>query len=260
MEWIAALVLVGLGSAFGARGWGRRQAGRQRRVEDLAAVRAVADEDVTFLGEQLQRLDAEVAGHPLDAAARADYQVALDAYEAAQRLVPRIEDPEEVSKVTDILSQGRYALACVQARVAGEPVPERRTPCFFNPQHGPSARDVVWTRSGRGTRTVPACAQDAARVERGERPDLRLIKVAGAQVPYWEAGEAFLPYSKGYFATAMLDVAARGAAVWPAGADQAAHLAHHNTAAHHGATHHGHHGMGGHHGGGGGDSSGSGGS
>jgi hypothetical protein len=213
MEWLLVLVLAG-GGAFGARRWGTRSTRRRARAEELAAVRTLADEDITHLGEQLQRLDAEVAGHPLDEAARLDYQRALDAYEAAQRLVPRLQDPEEVSKVTDILSQARYALACVQARVAGLPVPELRVPCFFNPQHGPSVRDVVWTRPGHGTRSVPACAQDAARVANGERPDLRLVRMAGQQMPYYEAGEAFLPYGKGYFASAMLSVAYRQQGGW----------------------------------------------
>ena len=208
MEWLVMLVLAG-GGAFGAQRWRGRVVGRRQRREELEAVRTLADEDVTFLGEQLQRLDAEVAGRALDEAARLDYQRALDAYEAAQRLVPRLEEAEEVSKVTDILSSGRYALACVQARVAGLPVPELRAPCFFNPQHGPSVRDVVWTRPGHGTRTVPACAQDAARVANGERPDLRLVRLASQKVPYYEAGEAYLPYGKGYFATAMLTVGNR---------------------------------------------------
>jgi len=87
----------------------------------------------------------------------------------------------------------------VQARVAGRPLPEHRVPCFFNPQHGPSARDVLWTQPGRGTRTVPACAQDAARIQAHELPEVRKVRIGGRAVPYWEAGAAYLPYAQGYF-------------------------------------------------------------
>lgn len=59
--------------------------------------------------------------------------------------------------------------------------------------------DVVWTRPRHGTRKVPACAQDAARVAAKEQPELRTIRIGSRTVPYWEAGTAYLPYSRGYF-------------------------------------------------------------
>jgi hypothetical protein len=208
MEWV--LLVVAAGGVLGGRQWFRRHIRRQEvereSLEELAAVRTLADEDVTLLGEQLQRLDTEVAGHELDEAARRDYQVALDAYESAQRAVPRLSSTDEVSTVNDTLAAGRFALACVQARAAGQPLPTRRTPCFFNPQHGPAAVDVSWTPGGRGTRIVPACAQDAARIEHGERPEVRQVKVGGALVPYWEAGAAYLPYGENYFTEGVISL------------------------------------------------------
>ena len=207
MEWLIMAALVAGGGVLGGRTWRGRRRERELalvQAEELEAVRSLADEDVTVLGEQLQRLDAQVADHPLDEAARLDYQAALDAYESAQRAVPRMSSSDEVSTVNDTLSAGRYALACVQARVAGTPLPERRTPCFFNPQHGPATVDVRWNPPAHGTRIVPACAQDAARIARGERPDLRRVKVGNQMVPYWEAGAAYLPYGKSYFTAAAL--------------------------------------------------------
>ena len=204
MEWFLLVGLVAGGGGFVAKRWRERSAVRTTEREELEGVRRFADEDVTLLGEQLQRLDREVSGRELDEQTRVDYQVALDAYESAQRAVPRIRDADEISTITDILSSGRYALACVQARVAGRPIPERRVPCFFNPQHGPSVRDVMWTGRGAGTRKVPACSQDAARVENREKPELRTVKLGARTVPYWEAGSAYLPYTQGYFASAAL--------------------------------------------------------
>ncbi len=201
MEWLV-LLLIGGGSAWGARRLKARRAVGRDRLEELEAVRRLADEDVTVFGEQLRRLDVQVGEHPLDEDGRADYQRALDAYESAQRAVPRMRDSEEVSTVADTLATGRYALACVQARIAGVELPELRSPCFFNPQHGPSASDVVWTTSRYGTRTVPACKQDAARLAAREQPELRTVTIGSRTVPYWEAGEVFAPYSRGYFAAA----------------------------------------------------------
>lgn len=201
--WLLALAVVG-GGGWGVKKWRERQEIRRTQMEELEGVRHLADEDVTYLGEQLQRLDAEVAGHELDEVTRVEYQKALDAYEHAQRAVPRIKGAHEISKITDTLSSGRYALACVQARVAGRPVPEFRVSCFFNPQHGPSVTDVYWTNPGHGTRNVPACAQDAARLANHEDPEVRKVRIGSRKVPYWAAGNAYLPYSEGYFASSAM--------------------------------------------------------
>lgn len=201
MELLIAVLAGGAGVAGGRWLWDRRARHRAEAVE-LDGVRALADEDVTLLGEELHRLDAEVGR--LDADGRADYQRALDAYESAQRSVPRLTRADEVSKVTDSLSSGRYAMACVRARLEERPLPELRVPCFFNPQHGPSVRDAQFTPRGRGTRMVPACAQDVARVESGQAPEVRTLKIGSRTVPYWEAGAAYLPYGEGYSVTGAL--------------------------------------------------------
>jgi hypothetical protein len=199
MWWLLA-ALGGGGVALAGRYLWDRRAARRGDAEELERIRRLADEDVTLLGEELRRLDSQVAGRPLDPDGQADYQVALDAYEAAQRAVKGIRTAEGISTVTDTLATGRYAIVCVQARVRGEPVPERRVPCFFNPQHGPSTTDVVWTQPRVGTRTVPACAQDAARIRAGEEPEVRYVQYGSRRVPYWQAGAAVAPYGQGYFA------------------------------------------------------------
>jgi hypothetical protein len=202
MEWLLVGLVVGGGGLLARRVQQARTARAEER-EDLAAVRSIADEDVTVFGEQLARLDREVAGHDLDEPTRVDYQSALDAYESAQRSVPRIRRADEISKVTDALSSGRYALACVQARVHGQALPQLRVPCFFNPQHGPAERHVEWIPRGRGMRRVPACAVDAARVAAHEEPEVRKVRIGSRVLPYWEAGTAFQPYTEGYFSSAV---------------------------------------------------------
>ncbi len=205
MEWLLAAMAGGTGGVILLRRLVRLREQRRSDAEELRGVVAMADEDTTLLGEQLSRLGDESSVAAMDGATRADYQTALDAYESAKRAVPRLRSAEEVSTVVDTLSTGRYALACVQARLEGRPVPELRTPCFFNPQHGPSVRDVRWAAPGRGLRTVGACAQDAVRVENGESPEIRKVKIGGVYASYWEAGAAYLPYGQAYFASAVLE-------------------------------------------------------
>jgi hypothetical protein len=187
--------------------WRQRREDERVAADEFRAVVRMADEDTTLLGEQLSALGVESDGVELDQATRQAYQGALDAYEHAKRAVSRLADAAEVSAVVDTLSTGRYLLACVRADLAGRPRPELRVPCFFNPQHGPSTRDVRYTvPGGHGTRTVPACAQDAARVEAGEKPEIRQVRVGQTVTPYWQAGDALQPYGKDWFTTGMLEV------------------------------------------------------
>lgn len=171
----------------------------QRKIAELEPVKKLAFEDVTALGEELQALDLELAGRQLDEGQRADYQRALDAYESAKYAGDRMGRPEDVKHVTEILEDGRYAMACVRARVAGQPLPARRPPCFFDPRHGLSVVDVPYMPPGGTTRDVPACALDAERVRAGAEPDIRKVMVGSRRVPYWQGGPAYQPYARGYF-------------------------------------------------------------
>jgi hypothetical protein len=199
---------VGTGSLLGLRRHLVRRRARREDAEELLVAQTMADEDTTLLGEQLQRVERPVAS--MDDATPLDNQSARDANESAKRAVPRLRSADQVSTVVDTLSTGRYALACVHARIDGRPLPEQRVPCFFNPQHGPSFADVVWTSAVHGTRTVPACTQDAARVARGETPPIRKIRVGSTLAPYWEAGAAYLPYDENYFRIAVLEMNRHG--------------------------------------------------
>ncbi len=173
---------------------------RRAQLESvLAASKAAAEEDVTRFGEELQGLDTEVVGHELDEAMQQDYTRALDAYDHAKDSLAAVQRPEEISNVTEILEDGRYAVACVKARVAGDPLPQKRPPCFFNPAHGPSVRTVKWAPRGGVAREIPACAADAERVEAGADPYIRTVQLGSRRVPYWEGGAAYAPWARGYY-------------------------------------------------------------
>lgn len=196
---ILLLVAVAIGIAlfFQSRRQNRRR--ELEQADALAKVRRVAAEDVVRLGEDLQELDVDVAGRPLDEGARQDYRRALDAYDAAKAALDAVRAPEDVRGVTEALEDGRYAAACVRARLDGRPLPVRRPPCFFNPQHGPSTQDVPWAPPGGIRRDVPVCAADADRVRAGAEPDARKVLVGSQRRNYWEAGPTYAPWAAGYF-------------------------------------------------------------
>jgi len=196
---LVLVVLAGLVAVAVAAGRSSKRRELVRRESELAPVKRLAEEDVTALGVELQDLDVDLAGEQLDPGANADYQRALDAYESAKVAAAGLSRPEDVKHVTEILEDGRYAMACVRARVDGRPLPTRRPPCFFDPRHGLSVADVPWTPPGGASRDVPACALDVERVRAGAEPDIRKVMVGSRRVPYWQGGRAYQPYAAGYF-------------------------------------------------------------
>lgn len=174
--------------------WGLPRPGeKERRLaerEGFRQLRRVIVEDVTVFGEQLVGLHVEMLTTELDDAMRDDYQRALDRYEEAKAALSSAEDAAAVNTIEPVLNDGRFHLACVLARRDGEPLPERREPCFFNPQHGPGTADVSWAPRDGVPRMIPVCGADARRLEQGIDPDVRLIRVGDRYVRWYEADAA----------------------------------------------------------------------
>jgi len=197
---VLVVALIGGGLLYGRHSARQRAASERAELENqLSVSKRAADEDVTKFGEELQRLDSDVAGHQLDEGMNQDYQRALDAYEDAKASLDAVTQPDEIRHVTEILEDGRYAVACVKSRIAGEPLPQKRPPCFFNPAHGPSSQNVSWAPAGGIPRDVPACPADAERVLAGADPYIRTVQVGARRVPYWEGGQAYAPWAQGYY-------------------------------------------------------------
>ncbi len=191
-------LLVLLGAGGGLFGFFRMRRRRRERAE-AEEVREVARDDVVRLGDDIRELDLDVEMPGADAAARADYARGLDAYERANAALARVRRPQDLAAVSEAVEEGRFALASAKARLEGRPVPERRPPCFFDPRHGPSVRDVDWAPPGGAPRPVPACAADALAVEEGRDPATREIEVGGRSMPYYEAPGAYAPWAGGFF-------------------------------------------------------------
>jgi hypothetical protein len=167
---------------------------REAREADLDAAdrwrvaRKLADDDLTDLGEQLSELHLDTLASDLDDEASHHYRRALEHYEQAKERVRSSATAEDVLGAEQLLADARYHRAAVLALEAGEPLPQRREPCFFDPRHGPSMGDVQWSPPSGVARTVSVCAADARRLEGGEAPEIRMIRVGDRHVPVHEAG------------------------------------------------------------------------
>ncbi|WP_436892075.1 chemotaxis protein CheA [Nocardiopsis dassonvillei] len=180
-----------------------RRKREELKAKQLAEIKQMATEDVVRLGEDVARLEIDLSA--VDDDTRTDYSRAMDAYDQAKSRLDTIREPEEIRQVTNSLEDGRYYMTATRARLNGDPVPDRRGPCFFNPQHGPSVEDVTWAPPGGTPRQVTACASCAQAVKSGMDPnDVRMVEVDGRRVPYYDAGPAYSPYAGGYFGMDMM--------------------------------------------------------
>ena len=193
------VILVVLGAAAFISNQRQKRQIEAHRVNSLDGVRKLADEDVTVFGEELQSLHIETMTTELNTAMRQDYQRALASYETAKERLRTATEPDHIKAVTTALEDGRYAMACVLARENGDPLPIRRAPCFFNPQHGPSVLDVEWAPPGGEPRPVPVCLADDDRLRQGAEPDIRTVQKGYETVPYWRGGVGYQPYAMGYY-------------------------------------------------------------
>ncbi|OEJ33882.1 hypothetical protein [Streptomyces subrutilus] len=200
---LGAVAVVGGGGAYALvrRNRQKKEEARREAVERLSVV---VDEDITAFGEELDRLDFHPGEPGADDAMRKDYEQGLDSYEKAKRIMGSVRYPEEVTGVTQALEDGRFALATLDARRQRRPLPERRSPCFFDPRHGPSTEDASWAPAGGAPRTVPVCAADAVRLRDGLDPAVRTVATEHGPRPYYDAGPAYGPWAGGYFGGGML--------------------------------------------------------
>ena len=157
----------------------------------LADVKAAAFDDLVALGDDLRALDLDISMPGVAPKAVADYTAAIDSYQEASLRFDRVATTAALRPVSEALEEGRFRLACAQARLAGRPLPTRRGPCFFDPRHGPATADVLWAPPGGVARSIAVCTPDADILAGGGEPEVREIQVAGASVPYWQAPAAF---------------------------------------------------------------------
>jgi uncharacterized membrane protein YgcG len=195
---VAVLVLV-----VGLFGFTRVRRHRRER-EELEQVKSVAREDLIALGDDIRALDLDVEMPGIEAETKEHYGLAVQRYQEADEAWRRARRAPDMERVTSLLEEGRWAMSAAKAKLAGESVPERRPPCFFDPRHGPSVADVEWAPPEGEPREVPVCAADAQRIRDGLEPYARRVQVNGESVPYWNAGPALAPWAGGFYGVGLL--------------------------------------------------------
>ncbi|MFE7492665.1 hypothetical protein [Kitasatospora sp. NPDC057541] len=138
------------------------------RAADEAGLRRQAAAEVLALGE---------AVNGADGATTPGLGRALDAYDAAGRVLDAARGIPDLAGVLALAAEGRSALA------AGPRLPL----CFFDPRHGAAVGRTTWRPLGRRERVDVAVCEDCAQSLRARRaPQVLAVRDQGRTVPYFE--------------------------------------------------------------------------
>ncbi|MEV4556002.1 hypothetical protein AB0K51_03270 [Kitasatospora sp. NPDC049285] len=178
----------------------------RERLRTLAADRVTAAGTV-FRAAELRLSAAESAAHR-------SYQWALEAYEAAGRLLDQADAPEtdlpDLAAAVVLAEQAVERLAAAHALHAGQRPEPPAVRCYYNPLHGPAGHQP--TRKGKKARQRPThTAREAAADRRPACPSCRRAILAGQQpdvlpallpakpgptlVPYYTVPQQWSPWS-----------------------------------------------------------------
>ncbi|RKE18416.1 hypothetical protein [Streptomyces sp. TLI_171] len=138
------------------------------RAADEAGLRRQAAAEVLALGEAVDAADG---------ATTPGLTRALDAYDAAGRVLDAADGIPDLAGVLALVAEGRAALAT-----------DPRLPlCFFDPRHGAAARRTTWRPLGRRERVDVAVCEDCGQALRTRRsPQVLAVRDQGRTVPYFE--------------------------------------------------------------------------
>ncbi|KJK57303.1 hypothetical protein [Saccharothrix sp. ST-888] len=174
---------------------------------------AHASERVTTAGGIIQAAELRLA--PEEASARRDYLWALEAYEAAGRLLDDATDLPDLAAATVLAERAVERLAAAHAVHAGLRPTAPVLRCFYNPLHGSASPPVgkgpkkerqrprTSARQAAADRR-PACADCRRAILAGQTPDvlpaLLPAKAAGRGagrllVPYYAVPQQWSPWS-----------------------------------------------------------------
>jgi hypothetical protein len=134
----------------------------------LDEIRRVAGEDLALAGEQIAAREVEADDR---------YYAAVGLHQRAEERLATAKTLEDLRAVARLASEARRTLAGGGAE----------QPCFFDPRHGPSARDALFAPEGGALRQVPACEACAEELDAGRVPPLRRVLVDGRPQPYWRS-------------------------------------------------------------------------
>jgi hypothetical protein len=169
--------------------------------------KAVAQEDLTALADDLRNLDVDLQADELDnPQAVNQYTRAHEFLERAEQAFEQARDPTDLAQVSTALESGRFAMASARALFERRDPPRRRPPCFFDTRHGPSVNDVGWEAPGGPPRPVPVCAACMRQIASGAQPQPRKVRTGLRRVPFYDLPPHFESWFGGYFGGAAADL------------------------------------------------------
>ena len=131
---------------------------------------------------ELTELGSELAALPTVAGDGLQYQqAALDAHDAAGRVLDTSRDLVDVVGAMVLLDQARRELEIAKAIGAGRKAPVVQPLCAFNPLHGRASGRTTQVESDGATLTLPLCADCRHALKRGTAPK----SLPGDDGPYW---------------------------------------------------------------------------
>ena len=172
---------------------------KTRREREWEEVRALAQEDLVALGDDIRSLDVDVEMPNASTEAKQRYEQAVEAYQRASGIFDKATRPEDLGPGERDAGGGPLRDGVREGVARGPPAAGAPRPCFFDPRHGPSTEDVEWAPPDGAPRPVPACAADALRIREGFGPHSRQVLVNGRPTDYWNAPRHYGPWAGGYF-------------------------------------------------------------
>lgn len=166
------------------------------RGADEEGLRAQAAASVVAFGELLEGFDVPSG----DARAQELLGQALDAYQAAGKVLDDAKGIPDLAGVLVLIDRGRDALASARARERGGEEPPPSPLCFYNPLHGDAVTEVTWRRLGtRDAIKVRACQECAKAVRDHRTPDALLDTSGERPVPYYAGSSLWSSTGYGQF-------------------------------------------------------------
>lgn len=183
-------ILVALGLIIGLRRRGNGAGSRQAFTIPPHVAATVAAErrrrltkettaELTQLGSDLAALPT-VAGEGLR-----HQQLALDAHDAAGRVLDASRDLVDVVGAMVLLDKGRQEYDIAQALAAGQQPDAVQLLCAFNPLHGRASGQPTRVESDGNTLTLPLCAQCRKALKNKSAP----ASLPGDDGPYWHGDD-----------------------------------------------------------------------
>ncbi|MEU3372237.1 hypothetical protein ABZ734_17440 [Streptomyces sp. NPDC006660] len=190
-------------------------AAARERLERLVSARVTAVGDVLGAAELPRASSAESGGG--DPLAASDCAWALDAFQAAGKLLDEAADLPDLAAASVLADRAIERFAAVQARAAGQPAPKAARRCFYNPlhtaaedahspvrkQHRQRARRRTGPREAAADRR-PACPSCRRAILAGQTPDvlpalvpvkLSRLRTAQVLVPYYSVPQQWSLWS-----------------------------------------------------------------